>query len=104
MSVKHLSPSGTVRLFVQTLALTGSVLLIPMTEASAASWQWSSQNGRERIVLELDAPRQAGGAGRTGTTELTVGLETPLASFARNGGAPGAGSLVSGVQAGEGGV
>lgn len=102
--MKHFSPSGSVRLFIQTLALTGSVLLIPVTEAPAASWQWSSRNGRERIVLELDAPRQAGGAARTGTTELTVGFETPPASFARNGAAPDAGSLVSGVQAGESGV
>ncbi len=86
------------------LALTGSVLLIPITGAHAASWQWSSQGGRERIVLELDAARQAGGAGRTATTQVTVGLETPLASFNRNGAAPTAGSLVSGVQAGETGV
>lgn len=86
------------------LALTGSVLLVPITGAHAASWQWSSQGGRERIVLELDEARQAGGAGRTATTQVTVGLETPLASFNRNGAAPTAGSLVSGVQAGETGV
>ena len=78
--------------------------MIPITGAHAASWQWSSQGGRERIVLELDAARQAGGAGRTATTQVTVGLETPLASFNRNGAAPTAGSLVSGVQAGETGV
>ncbi len=102
--MKYPSSPGSARLFAQLFVLAGSVLLIPTPDAIAASWQWSNQGSRERVVLDLDAARQDRSAGRTAGTEITVGLGSPLTSFARSGAVPAPGSLVSGVSSDGGAV
>lgn len=63
--------------------------------AWAASWQWSSLPGRERVEVLFDAPSPNSSAVRTGSTEIVLELGQSAASFARSGGR--SGSLITGV-------
>lgn len=83
---------------LRTLSLTGGVLLILATDVDAASWQWSAQSGRERVVIDLDAAGQERGTSRTGTTQLDVVLNAPAAGFSSTGN-PIPGSMVTGLSA-----
>lgn len=79
--------------------MAGGVLLILATDVDAASWQWSAQSGRERVVIDLDAAKQERGTARTGTTQLDVALNAAPAEFSGVGSPPIPGSMVTGLSA-----
>ncbi len=68
-------------------------------EGGAASWQWSSQAGRERVIIDLDAPGQERAFNRTGTHSLTLSLNAAPSGFALAGEAPRQNSMIAGVAA-----
>ncbi|MEG2005054.1 MAG: hypothetical protein RR014_03365, partial [Bilophila sp.] len=79
--------------------MAGGVLLVLATDVDAASWRWSTQSGRERVVIDLDAAKQEKGTARTGTTQLDVTLGAAPTGLARAGTPPALGSLVTGLAA-----
>lgn len=92
----HYSVSVNARRFsglIRILCVFG--LLFLGKEAWAASWQWSSLPGRERVEVLFDAPPSNSSAVRTGSTEIVLELGQAAASFARSGGR--SGSLITGV-------
>lgn len=72
-----------------------AMVTLTVSRADAASWQWSSQPGRERIEVRFDKPARDVSASRTGTTQLTIQLDGPASGFTGSG----AGQLVRGVSA-----
>lgn len=73
-------------------------LLLPLTHAQAANWQWSTVSGRDRLVIQLDGTEGEGVLRRSGTHSLTLGLAAAPTQFALSGAAPGVTSLVSHAQ------
>lgn len=98
--VKKSFRTGIVRLLCLT---TVALPLVPsyVMEGMAASWQWNSQAGRERLIIDLDAPGQERAFSRTGTHALTLSLNATPSQFVLSGEAPRQNSMISGAAMAE---
>ncbi len=66
--------AGTRRYALLFSLLCGVIFCLP-ENARAASWDWSRQNGRERVVIRLDGNAGRGEAVRDGSQSLAVHLD-----------------------------
>ena len=101
--VKHALSTGWFRL-LRTATLTLPLLALPAPDAEAASWQWGVHSGRERIVVELDAPQAQATLERVDSKALLLRLATPVEKFSLQGPPPAAQGMVSGLSAAPEGV
>lgn len=96
--VKKSFRTGIIRLLC--LSIVASPLIpVLVAEGGAASWQWSAQGTRERLIVDLDAPGQERAFSRTGTHALTLSLTAPPAGLVLSGDAPREHSLIAGAVA-----
>ena len=94
--VKRDLPAGLPRILSPValcLLLNLPCLALPQP-ALAATWQWSSQPGRERVELRLDAGMREQATIRTSPTSLDIQLSAP-ANVTPQGTPPASGSLVT---------
>ena len=77
------------------LCCAGLCWLGSLQDAWSASWQWSSQPGRERVDIRFDTPVTTTSATRVAENEVAVQLGTPGDAFKAAG--PVAGKLVTSV-------
>lgn len=99
-SVKLFFPFGSVRNLRAGAGalLYTAFLLLPITHAHAANWQWSTVSGRDRLLIQLDGTEGESVLRRSGTHSLTLGLAAAPAQFSLSGAAPGVTSIVSHAQ------
>ncbi len=90
-TVKKCSFNDTLRRFcvLCPTALLVTALFVVPSDVVAASWQWSEQNGRERLEIFFDSPQEAANVVRDGFTSLDIRLQgaanTPPSGNAPNG-------------------
>ncbi len=82
---------------ILTLALAIGLASVPL-KAQAADWQWSSNAGREQVVVQLDPDMREEATVRTSPTSLDIRLSGPPQGLNLAGAAPAGGSLVSGLE------
>lgn len=70
-----LAPCAGTRRCALVLSLLCGVLFCLPENARAASWDWSRQNGRERVVIHLDDNSGRGEAVRDGSQSLAVHVD-----------------------------
>ncbi len=71
-----------------------AVLLSANSQAKAASWQWSSQNGVDRVVVRLDENELEKSISRTSQRNISIELDGKLETLTRTGSTPSADSLL----------
>lgn len=100
IDVKLFSPFGLVRnLRAGACALLYSAcMLLPISVAHGATWQWTPLAGRERLTIQLSPSEQELSLKRTGTHSVSLALNTPASSLTLQGAGPGATGLVSNAQ------
>lgn len=73
-------------------------MLLPISVAHGATWQWTPLAGRERLTIQLSPSEQELSLKRTGTHSVSLALTAPADSLTLQGAGPGATGLVSNAQ------
>lgn len=95
---------GLPRRVLRGLCLFLLYCLCSAAPTQAMLWQWTpgGESGSERLLLVLDSPEQARSFARSGSTGMTLYLNTPAASLRQVGNAPAPGALLHGVDLAQG--